>query len=236
MLKNFRSLFSHLLNFFYPPICPGCGKEFEEEENLLCLTCYQRLFTSSLAVCPRCGRPVPYFKRCGECRPKLNLSRIRALGLYQEPFKGILEEFKYYGKVRLGRILGDALSLLLSYDPVLKRSDFLVPIPLHPARRRERGYNQSEILARRVAERTKIPIAFCLQRRKNTKSQVDISPEKRFENIEGAFTLRAGYEIKGKEITLIDDVTTTGATLSAAAKVLRENGAKEVYGLVVAKG
>lgn len=236
MLKVFHSFLSPFLNLLYPLICPGCGREFEESENLLCFACYQKLFTSSLAVCPKCGRPVPYFKKCEECQPKLGLTRIRALGLYQEPFKGIIEEFKYKGKVKLGGILGDALSLLLSYDPVLKGSDFLVPIPLHPAKMRERGYNQSEILAQRVAERTKISLAYCLKRQKNTKSQVKLSFEKRFNNLAGAFACQSGYEIKEKKIILIDDVTTSGATLSAAAKVLKENGAKEVYGLVVAKG
>ncbi len=236
MLKFFHSFVSSFLNFLYPPICPGCNREFEENEKFLCFTCYQKLFTSSLAVCPKCGRPVPYFTKCQECQPKLGLLRIRALGLYQEPFKGTLEEFKYKGKIKLGEILGDALSLLLAYDPILKDTNLLVPIPLHSARYRERGYNQSEILAQEVGKRTKIPVAPCLLRRRNTKSQAELSPEKRFENVKDAFAFKGGYEIKEKKITIVDDVTTTGATLSAAAKVLKENGAKEVYGLVVAKG
>ena len=228
-------LFSRILDFFYPPLCFGCGEEISG--GFLCFSCYEKLFISSLAVCPKCGRPVPYFTRCQECQPRLNLSRVRALGLYQPPFKGMIEEFKYKGKRKLAEILGDALSLILANDPFLKKADLLVPIPLHPAKIRERGYNQSELLARTIARRTNLPVACALKRKRNTQSQTKLSSrEERFRNMENVFVRQDKEEVRGKRIILIDDVLTSGATLSSAARVLLEGGAEEVYGLVVAKG
>ncbi len=228
------NLFKTVLSFFYPLLCLGCDKEIERD--WLCFDCRQRLFTSALGVCPQCGRPVPYGGRCKECRMKLGLERIRALSLYVPPFTNLIDEFKYKGKTRLGAILGDALSQLLTDDPILKNADYLVPIPLHRAKIRERGYNQSEILAQRIGENTGREFYPCLCRRKNTKSQTCLSTEERFKNIADAFAFRKGFDVSGKNLILVDDVTTSGATLSAAAEVLKENGAKEVYGLVIAKG
>ncbi len=229
-----KDLANSFLSLFYPILCMGCEREIEK--GMLCFDCQERLFTSALGVCPKCARPVPYRGRCEGCLPRLDLERIRALGLYTPPFKKMIEEFKYKGKKKLGEIFGDALSSLLTNDPILKNADSLVPIPLHRAKIRERGYNQSEILARRIEENTGLPSNPCLLRKKNTKSQTELSTEERFKNIADAFAFRRGFDISGKNVILIDDVTTSGATLSAAAKVLKENGAKEVYGLVIAKG
>ncbi len=234
--KNF---FRNILDFFYPPICVGCEKEIEGWGGgfaLLCPHCYEKVFTSALASCPKCHRPVPYFRKCKECKIKLNLERIRALGLYAPPFPGIIEEFKYKEKTKLAEVLGDALSLLLAYDPILREGECLIPIPLHPAKMRERGYNQSELLAHQIEMRTHIPVCPCLRRIRNTKSQTELSKEERFRNMEKAFGFREGYEVKGKKVILVDDVMTTGATLNAAASVLKEKGAKEVYGIVACKG
>lgn len=131
-------------------------------------------------------------------------------------------------------MLGDALTSLMMADPLLKRADLLAPIPLHPARMRERGYNQSELLARRVSQLTGIPTDNALRRVKNTRTQARIvDAKKRRQNLEGAFAVTNPETLRNKQILLIDDVTTTGATLDAAAKALKAAGAGIVYALVV---
>ena len=148
----------------------------------------------------------------------------------------LVHELKYRGRTKLAPILGDALTSLMMADPLLKSADLIAPIPLHPARRRERGYNQSELLARRVSQLSGIPVTDVLRRVKNTKTQARIvNPDKRRDNLKGAFAVRDVAALKDKQVLLIDDVTTTGATLDAAAKELKSAGAGTVYALVVAQ-
>ncbi len=229
-----QRLFKPFVDFLFPPVCFGCDEEIED--GLICDSCRLLLFTSELDVCGRCGRPcLPGAGRCGCCDPPLALSRIRAVGVYGKPFVGLIQALKYQEKKALVPILGGALALLVEQDSGLKRADRICPVPLHPARRRERGYNQASLLAEEVARITGIPFADLLVRKKNTPSQTkQNSNESRFSNVRGAFGVKKGERFDGMRVILIDDVMTTGATLSAAAEELRKAGAAEVMGLVVA--
>jgi len=162
------------------------------------------------------------------------LKRIRTLGGYDSPRKELIGELKYHHKPSLAKILGREMGVILNSDPILKTSDIIIPIPLHPARKRERGYNQAELLAEEISRFTHIPFSDCLERVKNTKAQVTLSERERLENVKGAFKLKKGVDISGKRVILVDDVFTTGATLNAAALSLLEGGAEEVYGLTAA--
>lgn len=160
----------------------------------------------------------------------------RSLGPYAPPFMTLVHELKYQGRKKLAPLLGDALTSLMMTDGLLKHADLLVPIPLHPARMRERGYNQSELLAKRVSQLTGIAISGALRRVKNTKTQARIVDEAaRTRNLKGAFAVRPDAALHDKQVILIDDVTTTGATLNAAAQVLKQAGVGAVYALVVAQ-
>ncbi len=229
-----KRLFQPFVDFLFPPICYGCDEEIEQ--GLICDSCRLLLFTSELDVCGRCGRPcLPDAGRCGCCDPPLALSRIRAVGVYGKPFLGLVQALKYQEKTALVPILGGALALLVEQDSGLKQADRICPVPLHPARLRERGYNQASLLAKEVARITHIPFADLLVRKKNTPSQTkQMSSKGRFDNVRGAFGMKNGERLDGMRLILIDDVMTTGATLSAAAEELRKAGAAEVMGLVVA--
>lgn len=221
-----------LLDFIYPPLCVACGKEIEK--GLICEDCLTKLTRLNIETCPECGEPV-FDRNSHRCRePRLKLKRVRTLGRYNSPRKELIGEFKYHHKPSLAKILGKEMGVILNSDPVLKTSDLLVPIPLHPARKRERGYNQAELLAEEISKFTYIPFSNCLKRVKNTKAQVTLSERERLENVREAFKLKKGADISGKRVILIDDVFTTGATLNAAALSLIEGGAEEVYGLTVA--
>lgn len=207
ILKSFYDL-------LFPPLCFGCLKKTDGEK--ICFACWQKIFSS----------PIIFNKNI----------RIYALGYYSLPFNNLINEFKYHRRLFLAKIFAQALSNILINDYYLKDGDYLVPVPLHPARKRERGYNQSEILAKEISQITSIKVLTCLKRIKNTKSQTLLAcDKKRKENVKDAFSFDSNYLIEDKKLILIDDVVTTGSTLNSCASLLYKNRAKEVFGLVVVK-
>jgi len=229
-----RFLLKSLADFVFPPLCYGCDAEVEE--GLVCEGCRLALFTHELAVCPQCGRPCTRTaETCGQCRTLFRLSRVRALGLYVPPFDKLVQAFKYSGKTKVGELLGRALAALVQQDEVLSAADAVCPVPLHPARLRERGFNQSLLLAAAISMNTRIPLVECLTRTKNTATQTrKMTPEARLKNLARAFRLRPDAGVDGKRVLLVDDVMTTGATLDQAAQELLKGGATSVLGAVVA--
>lgn len=224
--------FKALFDFLFPPICLGCNKEIET--GLICFQCSNKINTSALGVCARCGYPLKYDERCKNCRTKVVLPRTRALGGYTEPFSPLIQALKYQGKKSLAEIFGKGLTGLLNSDPILKQADAIIPIPLHPARQRERGYNQTELLGLELSRQTGIPIINALKRKKNTKSQTTLIGSKRQENMRGAFVVKNIPLVLNKKVILIDDVMTSGA-INSAAQTLLKAGVDEVYGLVIAR-
>lgn len=223
------------LDFIFPPRCFGCDKDIDS--GLVCNKCFTQITTTALGTCSICGIPKI---REGTCKHHLGwiqskISRIRALGLYGKPYIELIHNLKYLNKKKIAQVLGLGLTNVINSDPILSRADFIVPIPLHSSRLRERGYNQSLLLAQEAASGSGITINDCLIRKKNTRSQTELDQIKRIKNINGAFTIKPklNYSIKDKRVILIDDVMTSGTTLAEAAKVLIENGASEVYGAVV---
>jgi len=236
---KFKSvIFKSLLDFIFPPRCFGCDKDIDS--GMVCSKCFTQVTTAVLGVCPICGLPTSFNEECAHplllsgLRPNI-LSRIRALGKYIAPYKGLVHNFKYQNKKKLARVLGLGLANVISSDPILSRADYIVPIPLHSARLRERGFNQSLLLAREVAFSSGIALKDCLHRRKSTRSQTELDYSQRMENISNAFQFKSKLDfiLKDRRVILVDDVITTGATLTEAAKILIENGASEVYGAVV---
>lgn len=202
----------------------------------MCEACRLALFTHELAVCPKCGRPCTRnAETCGQCRTPFSLSRVRALGLYVPPFDKLIQAFKYSGKTKLGELMGQALAALVLQDEILSAADTVCPIPLHPARLRERGFNQSLLLAAAISVTSGIPLVESLTRTKYTPTQTSkADPAKRLRNVKGVFRLRPGANVAGKTVLLVDDVATTGATLDQAAQPLLVAGAATVLGAVVA--
>jgi len=208
-----KDFLKSLYDFFFPPLCFGCLKKTDGER--ICFSCYQKIFS----------QPIIFKKNI----------RIYALGPYTIPFVNLINEFKYQNRIFIAQTLALALSKIIINDYYLKDCDFLVPVPLHPARLRERGYNQSEILALEISQITNIPVLKCLKRIKYTKSQTVLDDKKRRINVKNVFAFDKNYSLENKKIILIDDVVTTGSTLNNCAEVLYKNKAKEVFGLVVVK-
>jgi ComF family protein len=142
---------------------------------------------------------------------------------------------KYGKRPSLAKRLGRMMSILVLRDPLLSRAELVVPVPLHSARQRERGYNQSELLASALAESLGIRLVKnALVRRKNTKSQTGLTPEQRMRNVADAFEVKKPDTLKGKKVLLVDDVMTTGSTLRFCAEALLGAGADKVFGITCA--
>jgi len=161
-----------------------------------------------------------------------SVKRTRALGLYQGTLSSIIHLLKYEQKPSLARRLGLMMSTLILNDPCFSSTDLIIPVPLHPIRERERGYNQSRLLARAMSESTGFPLASdVLMRRRNTRSQTDFPPEERPDNVADAFAVRRPEVVEGKRVLLVDDVTTTGSTFHFCGTALLAVGVQEVYAI-----
>jgi len=219
------------LDLFFPKFCVGCKKE----GSWLCKSCQKNIIAVVSQVCPQCGRLNLQGKYCSRCQKGKFLKGIIAALYYEEgPTKEIIHNLKYNSVIELAPVLGKAMAKTLK-DNILGENIFITWAPLHPRRLAQRGFNQSELLAKTIAKESKLPMANLLLKKKNTKRQVELKGDRRRKNLAGVFTFKK-CDIRGKTIVIIDDVTTTGATLNECAKVLKEKGAKEIWGLVVARG
>ena len=213
-----------------PAVCGGCGRRGE----WLCPTCAAALRPLTGPQC-RCGRPRTRGRVCPICAewPEA-LGPIRAAFVFEGPLRSSIHRVKYRGEYARGRYLGGLLADVAAATLHDTPLDLVLPIPLHPRRQRERGFNQAQILAEVVAERLGVPVGQDLLRIVDTRPQVGLDYAGRRANMQGAF--RAGPGVGGASVLLIDDVVTTGATMEAAGLALLEAGARHVRGLALARG
>ena len=220
-----------LLDLLFPPRCVGCGKE----GNYICAPCRAGLPRLLPPLCPTCGRPLVQEEWCSSCRRlKLDIDAICTPFAFQGVLRQAIHRFKYGGFKALALPLAQLLTQQLKNKPL--PAEVLVPVPLHPRRLRERGYNQSGLLAQELCRLTAIPVVEdMLFRHRNSRAQVKtFDSEERQSNVLGAFDCR-DEKLKGGRILLIDDVCTTGATLNSCAIALKKAGASSVWGLALAR-
>jgi len=171
---------------------------------------------------------------CEECRKAPPLFRIaRSLGPYRDPLKKAVLALKYKHRQRLAGPLGRLIGEMLHED-LVNGLPVVVPVPMSSRRRLERGYNQAELLARALANSLKLPMANCLAKTRETLAQSGLDRQERLLNLTGAFKVITGEAIWGKEVLLVDDVLTTGATAGECARVLLESKATGVSIAVIA--
>ena len=204
-----RSLLDAFLALLFPDRCAGCARM----GTLFCLNCH-----AALAPYPGTLRRMP-----------AGLADMRIAYIFQSPLREAVHQLKYRRVRRVARPLGALMRT--RGEPLLIDADLAVPVPLHPFRRRERGFNQAEDLAQHVG----LPMVVALRRVRRTAAQADLPAARRHGNVKGAFAARHGRSISGKIVVLIDDVSTTGATLDACAIALKEAGAREVRALTAAR-
>lgn len=210
--------------------CLLCGAG--SAASLLCAACEADLPRLPDARCPRCALPTMHGEVCGRClaRPPLYDSTLAAFR-YAFPIDKLMQSFKYGHRLALGGYFGRQLAALGDDG---HRADVIVPLPLHPRRLRERGFNQALELARPLARAWRIPIdARSCRRIRHTAVQAELPWRERARNVRGAFDCASDFT--GKRLLLIDDVMTTGSSLDELARTVKLHGAAEVVLLVVAR-
>jgi len=224
----YRSIWN-ALDLLFPPACGGCGKI----GSRWCAECQQRVKILSGTLCEICGLPLDKAGICDTCRADRPYFRaLRAWAVFENPVQTALHKLKYRRDISMGDSLA---SHMLSFVRELNWPiDMIVPIPLGQERRKERGYNQVGMIAKPLAMALDVKYAPNeLMRRKETRTQVGLTKTERKENVHGAF--QAGTGVREKTILVMDDVSTTGSTLSSSAEALYSSGAKDVYALTVAR-
>jgi len=224
----------------YPPACTICSLPVRANDYL-CAVCEARLNRIVAPFCAKCSEPfdgaitTPF--SCVNCAHRrlyfdAAVSAYRSRGIARQ----VMLHFKYGKEIHLRHLVGGWLIAALD-DPRLRerKFDLIVPVPLHPARERERGFNQAQLLAELVSPQLGVPTRPLLQRVRFTTTQTAFDRAERIQNLRHAFRLRRNGDVRNLSVLLIDDVLTTGSTLSECARVLKENGAQSVYAATAAR-
>ncbi|MDD2679369.1 MAG: ComF family protein [Candidatus Omnitrophica bacterium] len=240
MLRRFIRV---LRDIAYPKICLGCKGRLDAQspEEYICSRCRLKIKKNVPPFCHSCGRHLEKDNRnkniCSAClKTKLHFDRAFSPCLYEGVLKELIHEFKYKGKAHLAGPLSRMMAdFIREYDFPIDYMDFIVPIPLHKAREREREFNQAEALSRHIAaEFNKGLKSSLLIRTRPTETQTGLANERRFLNMRESFRVAKDTDLKDKNVLIVDDVLTTGATSSAAAAALKGAGANIVFVLTLA--
>jgi competence protein ComFC len=218
------------LDWLYPPRCGGCG----QPGSRWCGDCSTNIQEINPPICPMCGNPNINENLCSRClaaRPAY--TALRSYTVFSGPIREAIHRLKYQRDIGLGEIL--ARPMIKSLQKLNWSLDMMTSVPLGLVRFEERGYNQATLLARPIALSMRLPFsAHLLTRARETKTQVGLTVSERQENVAGAFRAMSKL-VRGKNILVIDDVATSGATFNACAKALLDGGASNVYGFSLAR-
>lgn len=233
-MDTVRRAWNWVLDILFPIRCIHCLRV----EKWVCDECVKKIKLHTNFFCPICGHFSFYGELCIHCAKRSYLKGAWVIGDYRDEFmKKTIKHFKY----RYAQGVGDVLSALvleyLNMHAIQKQFDMIIPVPLHTRKKLSRGFNQSETIALGVS--SYFHAAVCVDivvRKRNTQPQSTVSVKKKLKNIKGAFFVTDTGQILGKTILLVDDVVTSGATLNECARALHAAGAKEIWGLILAKG
>lgn len=245
VLSGLREWGGAALDLLFPPRCPVCGElAGPDRRPPLCGPCWSSIIRLAPPWCRVCGMPFWAFAdrtdpppaTCAAClrrRPPYLFARSAAR--YAGTVREALHAFKFLGQATLAAALSE-LILEVCAGEARRLGDLVVPVPLHPERERARGYNQSALLARRLAHRLRLPCQMrALERRRATRAQTELTGRERRRNVLGAFSAAEPRVVRDRHVVLVDDVLTTGATVAECARVLIRAGARTVGVVTVAR-
>jgi len=242
-----RSALDALASVLAPAPCRLCDKPLLNASRIpICPQCLASFVPIGEPFCQCCGRPFPaivaehagaQLPLCRLCRENtFAFDRARSFGVYDTALHNAILLMKYEELTRLGHWFAERLAELIAREPDVFRADVVVPVPLHPARQRERGYNQAELIARPLAKRLGIKQgSYLLMRTRPRPARLVLSRKEHWESVRGAYATRKGLRVDKLRVLLVDDVMTTGATLDACSRALKRAGAASVVGLTVAR-
>ena len=216
-----HEVFGSVIDFIFPPACPVCGGAFNARD-IICPDCIDAITECSNSYIP----------------PERNLTHVDNISIllpYDSICRTLIHALKYHGMKSTGQVLGKLMAKKTMKDCSPAENSCIVPVPLHPSKLKERGYNQSERLAEGFASFTGFEVCDnLLSRTKHTGTQTALDHEQRALNVRNAFRYSGEKSLSGRPVIIIDDVMTTGSTISECAKALRDGGAGEILVSVVA--
>jgi ComF family protein len=235
------SLLNTVLDLVYPRACGGCDGELDGPGHL-CWSCQAAISKIGPPLCAICGDAAAgriddefICHVCADDRPGYDIARSACR--YDGPLRDMIQAFKYNHALWYRDELAELLRACVDVHYDMARIDAVASVPLFHARRRERGYNQAAVLASALARKIRKPLMrSALTRTRPTPTQTHLTARDRLPNVKGAFEPRRPERLNGKTILLVDDVMTTGATLSECARALKNAGAKAVYAVTLARG
>lgn len=230
--SHYRKWLQTVYDLIFPKRCRSCGVFIKScEYGYICDHCFGRFLFLDEPHCPVCG--LMFLKtggdshKCGDCRSNPPyFSRARSVVRYSDDISKLIHKFKFNGDLSL--LATFAILAEKGLGKSSYRADYIVPVPLHRARIRKRGFNQSTLLAKVFFKAERHKISHLLERIKNTTPQIKLDGVERRQNLKNCFRLVAGAEVKDKIIYIVDDVYTTGTTVNECAKVLIKAGARRV--------
>ncbi len=223
-----------LIDLIFPLNCALCGRfDPATKEQPLCRNCLEQIPYTHPPFCLKCGRNIRTYSEQGLCPDCIlqppGFDGAWAFTRYEPPMTNLIRTFKFHNKTSLRKTFTHIARSFIERYSLKLAADMLIPIPVHPVRLRERGYNQSELLAHGLAELTGIPLeTHILKKHRLIPRQSDLKRKERWTNIQGAFRIENSSLIKNRHIFLVDDLLTTGATASVAANALKQAGAANV--------
>lgn len=215
-MPNLKTILSDTLHLFYPHVCTGCGSDLLEQDALLCLKCIINLPQTNFAC--YAGNPIE----------KIFVGRIALVAAHSEFYfskesivQQLIHQLKYKGNKEIGIYLGEMMGKTLLASNRFNEVDFLIPLPLYPDKERKRGYNQAAIICEGISASMNVPVLKNIVLRKRyTDTQTKKHRTERWENVAGSFIVKDVHHLQGKNILMVDDVVTTGATLEACGSML----------------
>jgi competence protein ComFC len=227
-------------SLLYPPVCTLCGGKTGAGEYL-CEPCQAKAMRIVAPFCQQCSEPfegaIATAFTCANCAHRTiyfdaAVAAYRGRGIVRQ----IIHDFKYGRQIHLRHLAAGWLFAALEDERLRGRAfDVIVPVPLHPARQRERGFNQASLIAELLSARISIPCKLLLERIRYTTTQTALDRAERMENLHNAFRLRKNADVRGLRVLLIDDVLTTGSTLSECARTLKRSHATSVHAVTAAR-
>lgn len=223
----------------YPRCCPVCGEIVTQKGKLICVECKQKLVYIKNPRCKKCGKPLEFAKEeyCRDCRRRKHyFEEGRAVWVYSKEMRSSVYRFKYDNKREYADFYAEELVRIYGNWMKSLQIDAIVPVPLHEKRKRSRGFNQAEVLAWLIGKKLNLPVMpEIMVRQKNTVAQKELNDKERQENVKNAFKIVCN-EVKLKRVLLVDDIYTTGSTIDAAAKALKDKGIEKVYYICLCTG
>jgi ComF family protein len=222
----------------FPIKCAVCGRLMPADDKYrLCSSCFDKIRPVGRFQCKGCGRVLPDVdKFCFDCLKKRPVLLIRSYAQFNDSIRPLIHKFKYGHQPYLARILAKFMLIAFHSSECFSGIDMIVPVPCHWSRRLGRGYDHVQLLAREFSAASGIAYNDkLLVKNRRTPPQARLSRERRLKNLADAFSIKDELQVRGKSVLLIDDVCTTGATLSACAKTLLSAGAYSVTGLCTAR-